>query len=197
MNQNVIFLASGSPRRRELLTQIGVHFQCLVTHVDETVLENEAPSDLVRRLSLLKSSAAQERLGSSVVIIGADTTVAVDGQILGKPRDREDGLRMMASLSGKVHRVFTGVTVMRGNWKKTLVQTSQVTMRETTLEERRRYWDNGEPRDKAGAYGVQGLGAVFVRRIEGSYSGVMGLPLCETAGLLAEVGCSPLQELLS
>ncbi|MEM7281993.1 MAG: Maf family protein [Pseudomonadota bacterium] len=192
MNQNVIFLASGSPRRRELLTQIGVTFECLVTDVDESVLENEAPSDLVQRLSLLKSSAAQTVLGPSPVIIGADTTVAIEGQMFGKPTDREDALHMMARLSGKVHKVFTGVTVMRGDWQKTLVQISRVTMRETSLEERGRYWDNGEPRDKAGAYGVQGLGAVFVQRIEGSYSGVMGLPLCETAGLLAEVGCGPL-----
>ena len=189
MNHDVIVLASGSPRRRDLLTQIGLRFQVLVTDVDESGLENEAPDDLVARLSLLKSTAAQATLKDpTIIVIAADTTVALDGQVFGKPQDRDHALAMMAALSGRTHTVYTGVTVARGDSQKTIVQSSQVSMRKTTLSERQRYWDHGEPRDKAGAYGVQGVGAVFVERIEGSYSGVMGLPLCETAKLLHDLG---------
>ncbi len=193
MNQDVICLASASPRRHALLKQIGLGFQVLVTDVDESPLENEAPDDLVQRLSLLKSTAAQATLkDQSIIVIAADTTVALDHRTFGKPRDREDGLAMMAALSGRTHTVYTGVTVARGENCHTIVQSSRVSMRKTTLQERQRYWDHGEPRDKAGAYGVQGVGAIFVERVEGSYSGVMGLPLCETANLLKTLGCHPL-----
>lgn len=190
MNQEVIYLASASPRRKALLDQIGISHQICPMDVDESRIPQETALEYVSRLSLLKSTVAQGSLSLSAnqIVLGADTTVVVDQEILGKPKDRVMGLAMLSTLSGRSHEVFTAVTVVKGDWNRTVSSVSRVFMRSTTDEERAAYWECGEPWDKAGGYGVQGKGAVFIQRIEGSYSGVMGLPLCETAQLLEQAG---------
>lgn len=189
MNQEVIYLASASPRRRALLDQIGVQYKVCPMDLDESRLPQETAQAHVSRLSLLKSTGARDSLSLfDDIFLGADTTVVVDREVFGKPVDREHGLAMLATLSGRDHKVFTAVTAVKGDWSRTICSISRVFMRSTTIQERTAYWDHGEPLDKAGGYGVQGLGAVLIERIEGSYSGVMGLPLCETAQLLEQAG---------
>lgn len=185
-----LYLASASPRRRELLEQIGVDFTVLPVDIDETPLSGEAPADYVRRLAREKALAALARLDASapLCVLGADTTVTLDGRILGKPADRDEGLAMLALLSGRTHRVLTAVALADAGRCEVRLVDSAVTFRPMTPAEAERYWAGGEPCDKAGGYAIQGLGAVFVRRLEGSYSGVVGLPLCETAELLGAFG---------
>lgn len=185
-----LYLASASPRRRELLTLLGLRFERLDAPVDETPLPGETPSDYVRRLALAKARAGLALLAgrTEVPVLGADTTVVLDGEMLGKPRDRDDGLAMLARLSGREHRVLSGVAMVRGSHEQVRVQISRVQFRELDETERAAYWATGEPVDKAGAYGIQGLGAIFVSELHGSHSGVMGLPLCETAELLCAFG---------
>lgn len=183
----MIFLASSSPRRRELLAQIGVAHQVVEVQVDEALHAGEAPELYVVRLALAKAQAGHA-ICNDWPVLGADTTVVVDGAILGKPRDRADGLAMLARLSGHTHHVYTGVAVVDAAGEAhTRLSVSAVTFRAISAPEQEAYWDSGEPADKAGGYAVQGLGAVFIERLEGSYSGVMGLPLFETAALLR--GC--------
>ncbi|MEJ2686314.1 MAG: Maf family protein [Gammaproteobacteria bacterium] len=185
-----IYLASASPRRRELLAQIGVPTQRLVVDVDETLAPGETPERYVSRLALDKARAgwrASQR-GAHAPVLGADTVVVLDGQVLGKPRDRDDGLAMLSGLSGRSHRVLSGVALVQGSREAVTVSVSTVTFRTLSEGERRAYWESGEPSDKAGAYAIQGMGAAFVSYLEGSYSGVMGLPLYETAQLLAGFG---------
>ena len=167
-----LYLASASPRRRELLTQIGVPLSVLATAIDESPLPNETPAAYVERLARGKAAAGLAMLegrGEDGCVLGADTSVVIDGRILGKPVDQAEGLAMLAALSGREHQVLTAVAL-------------------AAAEEALRYWQSGEPADKAGGYAIQGLGAIFVSRIEGSYSAVVGLPLCETAELLREFG---------
>lgn len=185
-----LYLASASPRRRELLTRLGLRFERLDAPVDETLLTGEAPFNYVRRLALVKARAGQALLTerATVPVLGADTTVVLDETMLGKPRDRDEGLEMLARLSGREHRVLSGVAVVRGVHEQVRVQISRVLFREIDAAERAAYWATGEPTDKAGAYGIQGLGATFVRELHGSHSGVMGLPLYETAELLRALG---------
>ncbi|KAF0192380.1 MAG: MAF protein [Gammaproteobacteria bacterium] len=207
-----IVLASSSPRRRDLLAQIGVRFRPVSVDVDETPLPGEAPADYVRRLALLKARCgwAAAASGDPLPVLGADTAVVVypgptqqGGEILGKPRDRRDGLAMLARLSGHTHTVMTAVALVdSGQPGRPMSQSapdsplveacrlsvSQVTFRPLTAVEMTAYWASGEPRDKAGGYAIQGRAAIFVRRIEGSYSGIVGLPLHETAELLTEFG---------
>jgi septum formation protein len=184
-----IYLASRSPRRRELLYQIGVQHEVLVADVDERPLPGEVPAEYVIRLALAKARAAHEALGprSALPVLAADTAVVVDNEIMGKPRDREDALAMMGRLSGRSHKVLTGVALVAGGAKSRL-SVSKVSFRPVAPVEAQAYWDSGEPADKAGGYGVQGLGALFISRLEGSYSGVMGLPLFETGELLRAAG---------
>jgi septum formation protein len=184
-----VFLASNSPRRRELLTQIGVRFGVIPVELDEAPRCDEAPEDYVLRVALDKARAGRALAAarSDLPVLAADTAVVVDGLILGKPRDRHDSAAMMRLLSGRTHRVLSGVAVTGTDERQTL-STSEVSFREIHPAEIQAYWDTGEPTDKAGGYAIQGLGAVFVQRLRGSYSGVMGLPLYETARLLAEVG---------
>lgn len=186
----VLYLASASPRRRELLTQIGVAHHPLPVDIDETPLPGEAPADYVRRLAREKARAALARLDAAqpLCVLGADTTVVLDGRILGKPADRAEGLAMLAALSGQTHQVLTAVALADGRRCEVRLVESRVTFRAIPGEEAARYWASGEPADKAGGYAIQGLGAVFVRELRGSYSGVVGLPLCETAELLAAFG---------
>lgn len=179
-------LASASPRRAELLRQIGVAFIQRPVEVDETAFDGEPPPVLVRRLACAKAEAGAA--GADLPVLGSDTVVAIGGEILGKPRDREDALAMLARLSGRTHQVHTAVAVTHAGGMDDALVTSEVGMREISPAEAAAYWTTGECADKAGAYAIQGCGAVFVSHLEGSYSGVMGLPLFETAELLARVG---------
>jgi septum formation protein len=183
----VLRLASASPRRRELLAQIGVPHAVAVADVDESARDGEAITAYVERVARAKAAAIWDR-ERDLPVLGADTTVVLDGVSLGKPRDRAQGLSMLAALAGREHRVLTAVALVTAAGTRCLTSASTVRMRTSTAQERDRYWDTGEPRDKAGGYAIQGLGAVFIESLQGSYSGVMGLPLFETARLLAAAG---------
>jgi septum formation protein len=177
--------------------QIGVPFQVLATSVEESVRPGELPVDYVTRLALAKALAgAQASMPAPQPVLAADTAVVVDGRILGKPVDAADGERMLSTLSGRTHEVLTAVALAPGgaggrggsggsNWR---LSRSEVRFRDISAAEARAYWDTGEPHDKAGGYGIQGRAAVFIEALSGSYSGVMGLPLYETAELLALAG---------
>jgi septum formation protein len=191
MRESFVYLASASPRRRELLGQIGFRCDVRVPATDEERRPGEAPAAYVSRLAAAKAEAVWRSLGDRdprAPVIGADTTVVLGGRVLGKPAGEDEALEMLAALSGRTHRVFTGVAVRHGGGVDSLVSISEVRFRATTLEERRAYCATHEPFDKAGGYGIQGLGAVFVEHLSGSESGVMGLPLCETALLLERAG---------
>ncbi len=186
--QPSIYLASASPRRRELLAQIGVSFDVLEVALDEAQRPEEAPEIYVVRLALAKAQAGYAQRGDRPVL-GADTAVVVDDAILGKPRDRADGLAMLARLAGRTHHVYTGVALVTAEGEAhSRLSVSSVTFRPLTDAEPPAYWDSGEPADKAGGYAIQGRAAMFIARLEGSYSGVMGLPLFETAELLETCG---------
>ena len=191
-----IYLASASPRRAELLEQIGVRYCQIATDVDERALPNEAAVDYVTRLALVKAKAAQAGLPSSDPhpILGADTAVVVEGQILGKPLDKDDALSMWSRLSGRCHEVYSAVALL-GRETQVLCNISKVCFKKLTAADMEAYWSTGEPVDKAGSYAVQGLGAVFIERLEGSYSGVMGLPLFETQSLLLGEGIDMLGQI--
>lgn len=189
----LLHLASASPRRRALLAQIGVAHEVVAAPVDERALPAESPRAYVERLALAKARAAWRQPGrSSLPVLAADTTVVLEGELLGKPRDRAEGLAMLARLSGRTHEVLTAVALLADGRERLRTSTSRVRFRAIEAAEREAYWATGEPHDKAGGYAVQGLGAVFVARLEGSYSGVMGLPLFETARLLSAHGVAAL-----
>jgi nucleoside triphosphate pyrophosphatase len=186
----VLRLASASPRRRELLAQIGVPHSVKAAHIDESRKPSESAHEYVLRLAKEKAEAIW-RDAANLPVLAADTTVVLDEEIFGKPRDRDDALQMLAALSGRTHDVLTAVALATTEGITTCLSESKVRFRKITEEERLAYWSTGEPRDKAGAYAIQGLGAIFVESLVGSYSGVMGLPLFETAELLraAKVPC--------
>lgn len=188
MGKDFVYLASASPRRRELLRQIGVRFETLPANVDEARFAGETPAQYALRLALAKAAAAERRSGAAAPVLAADTAVVLDDRILGKPADAMAAERMLAALSGRTHRVLTAVAVRGGGRIETRLSASDVRLRATTLAERRAYCASGEPLDKAGGYGIQGLAAVFIEHLSGSYSGVMGLPLYETAELLGSFG---------
>lgn len=183
-----LYLASGSPRRRELLAQIGVPFVTLNAAIDESALPAEPAHGYVERLALEKARAGLASLADNTdaVVLGADTAVVLDGQILGKPQTRSEALAMLAALSGREHQVLTAVALASRTRSAVQVVTSHVTFRLLRPGEAEAYWATGEPCDKAGSYGIQGLAAVFVSQLQGSYSAVVGLPLCETAQMLNE-----------
>lgn len=185
-----IYLASESPRRRELLERIGVRFTPLDQGVDETPHETESPEVFVIRMALEKARAGLRHRphGDWRPVLGADTAVVLDDAILGKPAGRAEALAMLERLAGRTHRVLTGVAMVDGEHEATRLSLSGVTLRPIEPAEREAYWASGEPRGKAGGYAVQGRGGVFVEQLEGSYSGVMGLPLFETHDLLTEFG---------
>jgi septum formation protein len=185
---HTVYLASASPRRSALLQQIGVAHQVRPVPIDESVRPGESPPDYVRRLSIAKAQALQASLTDTDVALGADTCVALDTEIFGKPLDEADCVRILMRLSGRTHRVHTAVSVCQGARVRTALSSSEVEFRALTEAECRAYWQSGEPRDKAGAYAIQGRAAVFVRAIRGSYTGIVGLPLFETAALLSEAG---------
>lgn len=182
----IIHLASGSPRRKALLAALGLGFTAARVDVDERRLPGEAPEAMVERLARAKAAAAD--VGPGTVVIGADTAVVLGTKVFGKPVDREDCLEILAALSGRVHQVMTGVAVRSEGGIRSIVSTTDVTFREIGPDEALAYWQSGEPRDKAGAYAIQGRGGVFVAFVAGSYSGVVGLPVFETAALLQEAG---------
>jgi septum formation protein len=188
----LLLLASASPRRSALLTQIGVVHEVLPAQVDETVLPDESAEALVVRLAGLKArhGAARRAAGDGRPVLGADTVVVVDDRILGKPRDATDGASMLRQLSGRSHRVLSGVALAHAGAVRTALSISTVSFRALDAAEIAAYWASGEPRDKAGAYAIQGRAARFVTHLAGSYSGVMGLPLYETAELLTAAGLS-------
>ena len=183
----LLTLASESPRRRELLEQIGVAHLVSGADIDETVRAGEAPADYVVRMACAKARTVRAR-SLGLPVLAADTTVVVDGLILAKPRDRADGLAMLGRLSGRSHQVLTAVALAAASGISFRLSASEVRMRAVTPEECAAYWETGEPRDKAGGYAIQGRGALFIEHLNGSYSGVMGLPLYETGQLLAAAG---------
>lgn len=182
-----IQLASASPRRSLLLRQIGVAHDVSPVELDESRRGGESPRDHVLRLARAKA-AAVTTTRNGMPVLAADTTVAIGREIFGKPQDRDDAIRMLAALAGRSHDVLTAVALASDGRLDTVISETCVTFRAISAAECRDYWASGEPQDKAGAYAIQGFGAVFIARLEGSYSGVMGLPLCETAALLDAAG---------
>lgn len=181
-----LILASASPRRRELLDQIGVAHEVRAADIDERALPREAPSEYVLRIALAKVRAVAESLasGDRRPVLAADTAVVVDQHILGKPAGRDEGLGQLRLLSDRDHEVLTGVALAAGGRTMSRLSVSHVRFRRLSEAEISAYWDTGEPADKAGSYGIQGLAAMFIASIRGSYSGIMGLPLFETSELL-------------
>lgn len=190
-----VYLASGSPRRRELLGQLGLECRVVSAPVDETARPGESAPDLVTRLALAKARAARALgLAPAAPVVAADTAVALGGAIFGKPADQTDAARMLGLLAGRAHEVYTAVAVADDRGERVELSRSEVLFRAIGAAEIAAYWRTGEPADKAGGYAIQGLGAIFVAGLVGSYSGVMGLPLFETARLLAAAGLPVLAE---
>ncbi len=203
MQEPQLVLASASPRRRELLEQVGIRFVVQTADVDETPFPGEQPEALVKRLAAMKaeavwkqqvaavgaSQAGDDRLqGKRLPVLGADTLGILNGELLVKPADFADAQRMLRKMSGKTHEILTAVALVAETETQVITNRNMVKFRSVTDAEILAYWETGEPQDKAGAYAIQGRGAVFIERLEGSYSGVMGLPLFETAQLLATAG---------
>jgi len=187
-----IHLASSSPRRHEILGALGLRFTAAGVDIDETRYDGEPVAEMVVRLAVGKAAAARASVDQSLPVIGADTAVAVDGRVLGKPVSGDDAAQMLAALSGRTHEVLTGVALDYAGRVRTATSVTVVRFREISPDEARAYWHTGEPLDKAGAYAVQGVGGIFVEDISGSYSGVVGLPVFETAALLADAGLAGL-----
>jgi septum formation protein len=184
-----LYLASASPRRSELLRQLGVEIRVTPAEVDEAIRPGEAADAYVTRLALEKSRAALRTLeAADAPVLAADTAVVVDDLILGKPRDAADAMRMLNLLSGRGHEVLTSVAVCDSARESVVVNRTDVRFRSLESDEIAAYWQSGEPAGKAGGYAIQGMGAIFIEEIRGSYSGVMGLPLFETARLLRDFG---------
>lgn len=186
-----IILASASPRRQELLRQVGVTFRVIPSQVDETVTQPMLPGELVEHLAVVKAQAvaAQE---PDALVIGSDTIVVVDGDVLGKPADRAEAIAMLERLSGRAHQVMTGIALVTKD--RILVSHEETTVRfiPLTRAQIERYVDSGEPMDKAGAYGIQGRAAALISGIEGDYFTVVGLPICRTVQMLAQFGVTVL-----
>ncbi len=182
-----IILASASPRRRELLNQIKIRHRVQTTEIDETPLQFESPSAYVQRLAIEKAAACAKQFKPQLPILAADTAVVLNEKIMGKPVDENDALAMLRELSGKTHQVFTAIA-LHGRKHHTAISVTDVTFKTLSDSEIHAYWQTGEPCDKAGSYAIQGQGSLFIEHINGSFSGVMGLPLFETAQLLALEG---------
>ena len=182
-----IILASASPRRRELLDQIRVSYQVHAVDLDETPLPNEEPLAYVKRVAAEKSALCVVQLKPTLPVLAADTSVILDGLIMGKPKDQADAVNMLMQLSGITHLVVSALS-LRGCQHFEALSITEVTFRDLSEQEILDYWNTGEPMDKAGSYAIQGLGGLFVKSIVGSFSGVVGLPLFETAQLLSKQG---------
>ena len=188
LTKQLTFITISTTTRAELLLQLGLAFSVVVPSVDETLNLNETSLDFVERIAKEKNSEIRNRLDSESLILSADTVVVIQDRILGKPKSKAEGLGMLQLLSGKTHKVLTGVALTTETEEKFLSVETKVEFRRLTDDEISAYWATGEPIDKAGAYGIQGIGALFVSRIEGSYSNVVGLPLMETGELLGQLG---------
>lgn len=185
----MLLLASQSSRRQQLLKQLGVKFVVKAQDIDESFKIGEKPLDVVIRLAEKKAeSCLNKAADANVVILASDTIVVLKEEVFGKPKDRNDAIRMLLRLSKHTHRVLTAVSVKGQSKSRTICSETLVNFRAISRAEAERYWDTGEPQDKSGAYAIQGFGAVFIESIKGSYSGVMGLPLFEAAKLLREFG---------
>lgn len=187
-----LLLASASPRRAELLRQLGLRFTVCPADIEEVVAPNESARDYAQRIALAKAQAGWDASDHRLPVLGADTDVVLDGRVLGKPRDRDDALAMLAALSDREHEVCSAVAVIDARGARLALSVTAVRFGVIDAAQARAYWDSGEPLGKAGAYAIQGFGACFVREIRGSYSGVVGLPLYETCALLKESGIDPL-----
>jgi len=198
-----LILASASPRRAELLRAAGFEFEILVVDIDEAVRPAEQPEDYVRRLAMEKSARAIATIGPSpnppkggshvldTIVLGADTAVVIDGDILGKPRDAADAASMLRRLSGRPHEVMTGISLRGPEWEAGRVETTTVEFSPLNAADIAWYVESGEGRDKAGAYAIQGLASRFIPRVAGSYSNVVGLPIAAVHELLAEIASRP------
>ena len=183
---NKLILASQSPRRKELLAQLGYQFSCCPADIDETEQANETPMQYVERLALEKAQAIAVDQCDNTLVLGSDTSVVNEGIILGKPKNLAQCIAHLSALSAKTHQVLTSIAVVQGPLSKSLVVCTEVEFKVLSLQEIKNYWATGEPQDKAGSYGIQGIAGQFVKQIKGSYSAVVGLPLYETSTLLAE-----------
>ena len=195
MPEPTLILASSSPRRKKILEAMGLAFAVRTANIDESLLEDEPAADMVVRLAGAKATAIAARAGE--IIIGADTAVVLNEEIFGKPDDADDALRMLLKLSSSTHQVMTGVAVATPAGIQSTLSITDVRFREISYDEAHRYWQSGEPWDKAGAYAIQGRGGVFVEAIMGSYTGVVGLPVFEVARLLRDAGLETLPALQS
>jgi len=182
-----LILASSSPRRRELLDQIQVSYKALPVNIDESHIPGESAEQYVKRLATEKAEAGYAK-NPHCIVLGSDTIVIIGPTILGKPENKEHGIEMLSLLSGNTHQVITAVAVHSSDYKACVMSLSEVEFAKLTAQQIEAYWQTGEPEDKAGAYGVQGIAAQFIKRIVGSYSSIMGLPLFETAQLLEKSG---------
>lgn len=182
-----LILASASPRRQELLDQIGVSYDVKPVDIDESSALNESAEHLVQRLAREKAEAAWQYSNKQQPVLGADTLGLIDNHLLVKPRDYQHAHQMLSQLAGRSHTILTAITLCHQNGVEHSLSRNQVTFKTLTDQEIKAYWDSGEPVDKAGAYAIQGYGAVFIKHIEGSYSAVMGLPLYETQQLLSRI----------
>ena len=194
-----IILASASPRRAELLTQMGVSFHVQAVDIDESSLPDETPEELVQRLAKEKSCAVTDKLKSvinkaQIPVLGSDTLGVLDGELLVKPEDYQHALSMLSKMSGRWHEILTAVAITHLGKTQLKLNRNRVLFRQLSDEEIQAYWQTNEPQDKAGAYAIQGLAASFIERIEGSYSGIMGLPLFETCQLLRQFGISVIRK---
>lgn len=189
-NKPFIYLASTSPRRQILLNQINIAFQSLPIQVTEEICEGESPRQYADRLALEKAQAGWTSADRKEIypVLGADTVVVFNNSLLEKPKDKEDSIRMLHQLSGNTHEVLTSIAIVQHDQIATACSISRVQFRDISRDEMEAYWNTQEPIDKAGGYAIQGRGAIFIKQIEGSYSGIMGLPLYETALLLKEFG---------
>lgn len=175
-----LILASSSPRRKELLSYANIPFEIVVSEVEEHFDEKEEPHKIVQALALQKAEAVAKSLGNETIVLGADTIVTINNQILGKPKDENDARKMLRELSGKEHAVYTGVAIVSGAESITFFEETKVQFWELTDQEIEEYIKRGEPFDKAGAYGIQNLGSILVKRIDGDYFNVVGLPISRT-----------------
>ncbi|WP_085298407.1 Maf family protein [Cognaticolwellia mytili] len=188
-----LILASQSPRRKELLAQLGYDFQCLPADIDESIRSDENAAQYVARLALEKANAiAQKQANGEAVVLGSDTSVVFQQHILGKPESLDDCIAMLKMLSDNSHQVVTAIAAVQGERSEVITVTTDVDFKALSIAEITRYWQTGEPQDKAGAYGIQGIAGQFVKQIRGSYSSVVGLPLYETAQLLSSFGVKSL-----
>lgn len=189
LQKNQIILASASPRRAELLDQIGITYMVKIADIDESAFANESAEELVIRLAKEKSQAVSS---NDIPVLGADTLGLLNGELLVKPECFEHAQKMLSQMSGNWHEILSSVALSYESNTYVKLSKNKVLFRSITSDEIRAYWNTGEPKDKAGAYAIQGIGAMFIKQIEGSYSGIMGLPLFETSQLLSEAGINPL-----